>query len=226
MASRVLQVLKDFSISGALVAFSYFVIPFLLPDPFHQGIYFSIVVSVTNFLAIILSWIYFSHTRCYDDEGNFVTMIGYKIFGASSTHFVVFISRIVGNIVLVLSLVLSPDMLDIELYLFIIYFKPVLLTVCITTSMYTYEMINNIYGVTTGLKYTCKDKSLVCGMMKKPDPFFCDFPNDKDEVKEVPKVEAPSNIKELPFIGNVLNALEGKLGETFGSKSKRDMCLF
>lgn len=232
MASQILQFLKDSIITVGLVLFNYLMIPWLLPSAFHQAIYFSIIVSVTNFTAIILSWIYFSHTRCYDDEGNFITMLSYKIFGASSTHFVVFISRIVGNIVLVLTLTMYPSLLEVELYLLVFYLKVYLVTVCITTSLYIYEMISNIYGVATGLKYTCKDKSYVCGMMKNPDPFFCDFENDKDVKPKKIEGSSPAEEKKSPFLQDVIKLFDKENGDygasgkewTFHSRSRRDSC--
>lgn len=235
MASKVVQYVKDFAINASLILFFYFAIPWFFPDVIAQAILFCIVITITNIAAIMLSWNYFASTRCYDDEGNFVTMLGYKIMGASSTHFIVFVGRVVGNIGVILGLIYFPGLLAVDFYLFI-YIKIVLLTISTLAALYTWEMINNIYSSATGLKYTCKDKSFICSHMKNPDPFFCDFPNNKDiEPEKVAKKEKPMKDQPIPspVIGSRggINALtdflkgsdNGAIPE-FRLRSKRDAC--
>jgi hypothetical protein len=173
MALDVQSTVKDVLITAAFVAFSYFVIPWILPLPWHQSIYFAIVITTSNVLAILFSWTYFSNTRCYDDEGNIITMIGYKTLGASATHLIVFIMRVVGNVIAVIFLLLYPDTLVYEIMLWVVPVRMFLLSTCITASLYFYEMINNIIAVSNSKGVQCNDRSVMCKIMK--DPLFCDF---------------------------------------------------
>ena len=173
MGLDIKNVVKDFLITAAFTAFSYFVIPWILHSSWYQAIYFSIAITVSNVLAVMLSWAYFSKTRCYDDELNIVTMIGYKTLGASATHFIVFIIRIVGNILAVVFLLLYPDILAIEIWIFIAPVRMFLLTTAVTASLYFYEMINNAIAVNGSKNIQCNDRSIMCKIMK--DPIFCDF---------------------------------------------------
>ena len=166
---------KGVLITMVLIGFNYFVMPYLFPDLHHQGIYFSVVTTFANVLAIILSWIYFSHTGCYEDEGNLIATYGYKIFGANAVHFFFFITRVAGNVTMIILFFTFPGILGITIpYLFNL--KIFLLSYSIGNAMYVYEAINNGISVGNGIDYKCNSRSLMCNVID--DPFFCDFHNE------------------------------------------------
>ena len=173
MALDIKSSAKDFLITAAFTAANYFLAPLILPSAWYQALYLSIVITACNVIAIMLSWMYFSKTRCYDDEGNIITMIGYKTLGASATHFIIFIVRIVGNILVVVFLMLYPDVLLVGVWVFVLTVRMFLLTTSITASLYFYEMINNIISVSNSKDIQCNDRSIMCKVLK--DPIFCDF---------------------------------------------------
>jgi hypothetical protein len=178
--------LRDTLIVLGLVAFNYFVTPFIFPISFALSLFFSILISVTNVSAILLSWSYFSNSRCYPDEANPLTMVSYKLVGASSTHLVVFVIRVATNVVSVIYMLQYPMLFTLPVILLGLMFKPFLLTISITASLYTYEFISNVIAETTRRKegFKCNEKSYVCKTMKNPDPFYCDFSGVKKGSKK------------------------------------------
>ncbi len=166
-----LEALKGFAITVGFVAIHYFVIPWLIPVPFNLAIYFTIVLNASNFVAIITSWYYFNKSSCLSHEANWITMYGAKVFGSTITHFVLYIIRMTGSIAAAVGILLYPDTLAFELTNFF-FVKIFLLAMSINTSVYLYEMINNVYAVSSGVQFKCNEISVMCKIHK--DPIFCD----------------------------------------------------
>jgi len=171
MGLDVAGTLKTVFIMLAIVGFDYFVLPWLMPNVFHQAIYLSITTTIANVVAILLSWYYFSKSGCYGDEANLVAEYSYKIFGAGATHLGFYVSRVTGNILMVILLLTVPDTLVIA---FSIAFgiKIFLLSYSIGNAAYIHEAINNLIHVFNGVDYECKERSMMCNVID--DPLFCD----------------------------------------------------
>lgn len=170
-ASDIAGAAKTVFIVILIVLFNYFAIPWFFPDTFYQAIYFSVTTTIANVVAIILSWYYFSKTRCYEDEANMIATYSYKIFGASATHLVFFIIRVSGNITMVILLLTYPDWLSIS-FSILLGLKVFLLSYSLGCAMYVHEAINNAIQVNAGVDFHCKERSMMCNVID--DPLFCD----------------------------------------------------
>jgi hypothetical protein len=162
--------LKGFLITAGFTAVGYFIIPFLLPETLHQAIFFSLVMTASNFIAIMYSWYYFSTTKCLGDEANLIAEYAYKFAGPTVIHVVFLIIRLSGNIITVTFVLLNPSTLYYEIPAFF-NIKIYLFSIASGTAVYFYEMVNNIIAVKNGTNFKCNERSLLCESTK--DPLFC-----------------------------------------------------
>lgn len=155
---------------GLIIGFTIFytyLYPFLFPAPFLPWAFF-ITFSILNAIAILLSWIYFDQTKCYQDEGNPVAMILYYLYGHTIGHILLIVFRIFVNVGFYFS-VFGLDLNTIGIAIVIPPQTPLFLA--IPTSVFTTELIFNIYAICNHWNDKCKPpKPLIC-----LDPNGCDL---------------------------------------------------
>jgi len=152
-------------------AFYYFAYPYIFPTDAMPWAFF-ITFCIVNAIALLLSWIYFDRTTCYQDEGNPIAMIFYYIFGHDVAHIFLAIFRICSTIGFYFSVFgLDFDLLGISLHI-----PPQdILFLALPTAIFTTELCFNIYAVTNHWDEKCKpDQPMICPC-RGQDGCYCDI---------------------------------------------------
>jgi hypothetical protein len=91
------------AITAGYAAFFYFIFP-LVFSPGALPWAFLAAYAAVNGSALLLSWVYFDRTRCYEDEMNPVAKVGYYIFGHDVAHVLLAAFRLGVGVVFFFSL--------------------------------------------------------------------------------------------------------------------------
>lgn len=148
---------------GSLIGFTllyWLVFPLIFTPDVMSWVFF-VSFTVLNGIAILLSYIYFDTTHCIENEGNFIAMIGYFVYGYRITHILLVIARIISNIFYYFS-VFGAD--------FVLFGIPYLtlpqetLFLAIPVAIFATEMVFNIHAIVVHGDERCKIHQ----------PMFCD----------------------------------------------------
>lgn len=154
---------------GLIVGFTIFytyAYPFLFSPAMLPWALF-ITFTIVNAIAIILSWVYFDQTKCYQDEGNPFAMILYYLYGHTIGHILLIIFRVFVNVGFYFS-VFGLDLNIIGIDITVLPQNNLILA--IPTSVFTTELLFNIYAISNHWDDKCKPpKPLIC-----LDPNGCD----------------------------------------------------
>lgn len=151
-------------------AFFYFGFPFLIPATYLPWVFF-LTFTVINAIALLLSWIYFDRTHCYEDEGNPIAMLFYYIVGHDVAHIFLAIFRIGSTIGFYFSVFgLDFDLLGISLHLPPQY----RLFLALPIAIFATEMSFNIYAIVNHWEEKCKPvQPMLCPCLGE-DNCYCD----------------------------------------------------
>lgn len=120
-----------------------------------------IIITVTNFYAIILSFHYFMQSNCMNDEGNNVAEFLYKRFGVKIGHLVLIAIRIIVNIVIGVFLFVNEEINKYIIIFNSIQYYEKWSIYCIIASIYIFEAIANIKALSEPID-KCDDISYLC----------------------------------------------------------------
>lgn len=112
-----------------------------------------------NIVALLLSYRYFNGTQCYPDEVNIVARFLYIVFGEDIGHIILFIFRTGLTIYIIRDLWLYP--INAQTPITGTMFYPVYFTYATITSIFTVELLANIYA-NTFPSDPCGDQSKLC----------------------------------------------------------------
>ena len=154
----------------------WFGVPFIIPPDAVPWVYF-ISFTIVNVIALILSWVYFDRTHCYEDEGNPIAMAFYYLVGHDVTHFFLFLIRLFSNI----GFYFTVFGLHMDLFGTMIHLSPqdnIFLSIPI--AIFATELSFNIYAIVNHWEEKCKPvQPLFCPCLDKPN-CYCDVSQIKD----------------------------------------------
>lgn len=162
----------------ATVGFSvlyYFAYPFIFPPDILPWATF-ITFCVVNAVALLLSWVYFDRTFCYQDEGNPLAMIFYYLFGHDLAHIALAVFRVFSTV----GFYFSVFGLDLNTIGIPFYLPPQnMLALAIPMAIFTTELCFNIYAVTNHWEEKCAPVQAAFCPCLGEDNCYCDVKNMK-----------------------------------------------
>lgn len=152
----------------------YLISVYLFPSN-NTRLYFTIIMTISNIMAILFSWIYFNATKCFGNEMNPVTRYGMSYLGEDFFHIILFIGRILLNIFFIYMLFTDDNLFE-PYYFFDWIIYPNIILYSFITSIWMTEAIVNIFQniewkmADKPIEYVCNDINEICKTTGK----FCD----------------------------------------------------
>jgi hypothetical protein len=149
-----------------LLLFYYYGYPFFFQDK-ELVVAFLSTFTVTNIMAIALSWYYFNNTHCWDNEGNKLARELYHFTGEDVGHVILIVLRAIQNIIVVQIIIAGLYSFEPSNY---DGFKNVVFLYSLLTALYTFELIMNIFAnfihpvesCIGKMHYLCKTYGVFC----------------------------------------------------------------
>lgn len=159
---------------GSIIGFTllyWLGLPLIIPPDILPWVFF-LSFTILNATAILLSYIYFDSTRCYQDEGNPIAMILYYIYGHRIAHIILVVFRIFSNI----GYFFAVFGLDATIFGIIFNYAPQpYLFLAIPVSIFATEMLFNIYAITSFGEDRCTTiQPMFCDCVGQPN-CWCEF---------------------------------------------------
>lgn len=165
------SLLLIFTIIGSVLVY-YFLYPLLFVDNLTWA-YF-VTFTIVNVAAILLSWVYFDQTRCYQYEGNFIAKILYYLYGHTVAHIILIAFRVFTNVTFYFTIF----GLDVSLFNFdIVIPSQSRIFWSLPIGIFTAELIFNIYAICTGWDEKCEPGDPVICL--NPDSDSCSIDDEK-----------------------------------------------
>jgi len=142
----------------------YYLAVYIFPSS-STKLYFTIIMTLSNILAILFSWMYFNSTKCLENDLNPLTVKGNKIFGEDIYHTILFVFRFILNGYFIWSLFNNNNIFE-SYMLFSTEIYPIVILHSFITSLWLIEAIINIFA---NLQFRLADN---------PQEYMCKLPKN------------------------------------------------